>query len=140
MRNSALAIAPMVSSHAESGSGSTLLITCQMFVNAPDSTRTMSHGLVDSGSSTSFISERLAQSLRLPLSTQHIRISGITGISCGSPLQSVATFSISPLLPSSGRLLISAIVVPKVTCHATSNTFNARWNSSQGPTSCRSQL
>ncbi len=86
----------MVSSHAESGSGSMLFMMCQMFVNAPDGTRIATHGLVDSGSSTSFISERLAQSLRLPLSTQHVRISGITGISCGSPLQSVATFSILP--------------------------------------------
>ena len=100
----------MVSSHAESGSGSTLFMTCQMFVNAPDGTRITTHGLVDSCSSTprSYLNDCL--------NLQHIRISGITGMSRGSPLQSVATFSISPLLLSSERLLISAIVVPKVTC------------------------
>ncbi len=32
--SSALAVAPMVSSYAQSGSGTTLLMTCQMFVNA----------------------------------------------------------------------------------------------------------
>ena len=41
----ALAIAPMVSSHAESGYGSTLLMTCQMFVNAQDGTRIKACGL-----------------------------------------------------------------------------------------------
>ncbi len=82
VRNSALAIAPMVSSHTESGYGSTLLMTCQMFVNAPDGTRIMACGLLDS--------EPLAQFLRLPLSTQHIRISGTTDMSCRSSLQSVA--------------------------------------------------
>ncbi len=45
-------------------------------------------------------------------------------------MQSVATFSISPLLPSSERLLISAIFVPKVTCDLPTQPvyFNARWN------------
>ena len=60
--SSALAVAPMVSSYAQSGyaqsgSGTTLLMTCQMFVNAPDGTCVRARSLLDSGSSTSFISE-----------------------------------------------------------------------------------
>ena len=130
LHNSALAIAPMVSSFTQSGSGSTLLMTCQMFVNAPDGTCVRARGLLDSGSSTSFISERLAQSLRLSLSTQHIRISGITGMIRGSPLQSVATFSIAPLLSSTEKLQVSAIVVPRVTCDLPTQPvyFNSKWS------------
>ena len=127
---SSLAVAPMVSSHAQPGTGSTLLMTCQLLVHAPDGTRYQARGLLDSGSSTSFISERLAQTLRLPLSTQHIRISGITGMSQrGPPLQSVATFSISPLLASTEKLHVSAIVVPRVTCDLPTQPvhFNSKW-------------
>ena len=129
VHNSALAVAPMVSSYAQSGAGSSLLMTCQMFVNAPDGTRIRARGLLDSGSSTSFVSERLTQSLRLPMSTQHIRISGITGMSRGTPLQSIATFSISPLVSSSEKMQVSAIVVPRVTCDLPTQPvyFNANW-------------
>ncbi len=75
---------------------------------------------------TSFVSERLAQS---PLSTQNIRISGITGM---SPLQSIATFSISTMSTpvDHEKLQMSAIVVPRVTCDLPTQPvhFNAKWS------------
>ena len=53
-----------VSINAESGSsGSTLLMTCQMLVHAPDGYSVRVRGLLDSGSRASFISERMAQTL-----------------------------------------------------------------------------
>ena len=127
---STLAVAPMVSSCAQSGSGSTLLMICQILIHAPDGTCVRARGLLDLGSSTSFISGRLAQSLCLPLSTQHIRISGITGMTRGSPLQSVAAFTISPLLASTEKLQVSEIVVPRVTCDLPTQpvNFNTKWN------------
>ena len=128
--SSTLAVAPMVSTHTQSSSGSALLMTCQMLVHAPDGTCVRTCSLLDSGLSTSFISERMAQSVHLPLSTQHIRISGITGMSRGSLLQSVATFAISPLLSSTEKLQVSATVVPRVTCDLPTQPvpFNTKWS------------
>ena len=47
----------------------------------------------------------------------------------GPPLQSVATFSISPLLASTKKLQVSAIVVPRVTCDLPTQPvhFNSKW-------------
>ena len=131
---STLAVVPMVSSYAQSNSGGALLMTCQMFIHAPDGTCIRARGLLDSGSSASFISERVAQSLRLPLSTQHIRITGITGMSRGSPLQSVATLTISPLFSPTEKLTISAIVVPRVTCDLPTQPvhFDTKWSHLNG--------
>ena len=43
-----------------------LLMTCRVLVQAPDGTLVESRALLDSGSSASFVSERLVQSLSLP--------------------------------------------------------------------------
>ena len=109
-------------------------MTCQMLVHSPDGTCFRARGLIDSGSSTSFISERLAQSLRLPLSTEQVRILGITGMSHSSPLQSIATLMISPLLSSTEKLQVSAIVVPRVTCDLPTQSvhFNTKWSHLKG--------
>ena len=130
VESSSLAVAPMVSNNAQYGSGSVLLMTCQKLVYAPDGTYIQARGLLDSGSSISFVSERLAQFLRLPLSTQHIRISGITGVSRGFPLQSIATLTISHLLSSTEKLQVSANVIPRVTCdlHTQPVHFNTKLN------------
>ncbi len=44
----------------------TLLMTCRLVVCPPDGTRVEARALLDNGSSASFVSERLAQTLRLP--------------------------------------------------------------------------
>jgi len=64
---STLAAAPMVSSHAQPGSGSAPFMTCQMLVHAPDGNCVRACGLLDSDPSTSFTSKCLhvAQSLRM---------------------------------------------------------------------------
>ena len=51
-------------------------------------------------------------------------------MSQGSPLQSVATFTILPLLSSTKKVLVSAIVVPRVTCDLPTQPvhFNAKWS------------
>lgn len=51
-------------------------------------------------------------------------------MSRGSPLQSVATFTISPLLSSIEKPQVSAIVVPSVTCDLPTQPvhFNAKWS------------
>ena len=94
----------------------TLLMTCQVMVKAPDGSSVKARALLDSALSTSFVSERLAQGLCLPRSRHNIRISGVAGLSHQSPLQSVATLSISSVYPSDKNFFLSAIVVPRVTC------------------------
>ena len=108
---------PMVLSHTAAGvTSNTLLMTCQVLVKAPDNSSVKARALLDSASSTSFVSERLAQSLCLPRFHHNIRISGIAGLSHQSPLQSVATFNVSPVHTTAKSLSVSAIVVPRVTC------------------------
>ncbi len=91
-------------------------MTCQVLIHSPDGSSICARGLLDSGSTTSFVSERFAQSSQLLKSPQQIGISGIAGISHSSPLHSVATFKISPVLSPQDKMHISSIVVPRVTC------------------------
>ncbi len=72
--------------------------------------------LLDSASSASFVTERLARALNLPRSRQKTHISGVTGITTTSPLQSVASFSIITTSPPGETIDVVAIVSPIVTC------------------------
>ena len=70
---------------------------------------------MDSASSTSFASERLAQRLRLPRSRQLAQIAGIGGISHDSMNQTVVHFAVAPVWSSHKALQVEAFVLPKVT-------------------------
>ena len=93
-----------------------LLMTCRVLVCSPDGTSVEARALLDNASSASFVSERLAQTLRLSRINQKARISGVAGLSHHSSNQSVAQFSISPIQSPLKKIDITAIVVPKVTC------------------------
>ena len=94
----------------------TLLMTCRVLVCAPDGTRVEARALLDNGSSASFVSERLAQTLRLPRTSQRARISGVAGIQYHSSHQFAANFSISPVKSPHKKFEVTAIIVPRVTC------------------------
>lgn len=89
--------------------------------------------LLDSGSSASFISEHLAQSLRLPRSTQSTRISGVAGFVRNST-QPIITFSLSPICSPSEKLVVSAVIVPRVTCDLPLHPipFDDKWSHISG--------
>ena len=55
------------------GSKEVLLMTCRVEVTAPDSTVTQARALLDCAASTSLITERLANKLRLPRNAATIR-------------------------------------------------------------------
>ena len=57
-----------------------LLMTCQLRIVTTSGYVTKARALLDSASSTSFITERLAQHLRLPRSPRALQISGIGGV------------------------------------------------------------
>lgn len=85
-----------VLSHAAVGlSTSSLLMTCEVMIDAPDGSSVKARALLDSASSASFISESLAQSLSLPHSPQSARISGVAGLVHKSPLQAVTKLSVT---------------------------------------------
>ena len=70
-----------ISSYTATGfATNTLLMTCQVLVHSPDGIALKARALLDSGSSTSFVSDRLAQNLGLPRTSRAIKISGIAGI------------------------------------------------------------
>ena len=77
-----------------------LLMTCLVRVKSPDGASAVARALLDSASSATFISERLAQGLRLPRTKRDVVISGIAGLThksqTPSPL-SRSSLSISPL-------------------------------------------
>ena len=108
--------APIAASHATMGIKSDLLLmTCRIRVEAADGTYTEARAILDSGSSSSFISERLARTLRLPRSYLSARISGVAGFMHTST-QPVATFSVCSLHSLGRRFTTTAVIVPRVTC------------------------
>ena len=54
-------------------------MTCRVDVTAPDSSVTQAKALLDCAASTSLITERLANKLRLPRQRSHYKISGVAG-------------------------------------------------------------
>ncbi len=110
-------IGPVITTNAQaSPNWGTLLMTCQVVVSSPDGSRMKARALLDSASSTSFVSEGLGQALRLPRSSQSMKISGVAGLSHQSPLHSVATFDIAATSSPGEKLQVTAVVLPRVTC------------------------
>ena len=64
----------------------------------------------------SFVSERVAQALRLCRSSQTVRICGITGFSLENSHHSLTSFKIASIQAPSRELNVSAVIVPRVTC------------------------
>ena len=91
-------------------------MTSRVLVSSPNGSAVEVRALLDNASSTSFVSERLTQSLGLPRVHQNIQVSGIAGSSPKTPIQSIASFQISPTVHSGRSIDLTAIVMPKVTC------------------------
>ena len=121
---------PVVSNTAVGLKSNSLLMTSHVLVSTPDGSSIEARAILDSASSASFISERLAESLCLPHSNRNARISGITGISLKSPIQSIANFNISAVRSSSKKIGVTAVIIPRVTCNLPLHpiSFNLKWN------------
>ncbi len=120
----------VVSSNISTGALSdTLLMTCQVLMKALDGSKVKVRALIDSASSSSFVSERLVQNLCIPWSHHKITISGVAGLSSTSPLRSIATMEISPSHLSDQNLSITTVVAPRVTCDLPLNpvSFKSSW-------------
>ena len=107
----------IVSSAAVKVKSSSLLMTIE------------ARALLDNGSTSSFVSERLVQSLRLPRSQRSVRVSGIAGSLVSSAVWSIATFQISSAHSNGRKIDLTAVVLPKVTCNlpVTPVQFDLSW-------------
>ena len=111
-----------------------LLMTCRVRIDTPDGSTVEARGLLDSASSASFISERLAQSLCLHRTPQSARISGVAGLTHNSSMQSITNFTVSPVLFPDKKFDVTAVVVPRVTCNLPIESihFDPTWNHLSG--------
>ena len=90
-----------------------LLMTYRVIVSAPNGLYLQARAILDSASSASFFSERLAYILHLPF-THHVT-SIVAGLTCESTTHSVTTVSVSAVSSLSNQITIPAVVIPKVT-------------------------
>ena len=104
-------------------------MTCRVLVRAPDGSSVEARALLDSASSASFVSERLAQCLRLPRLRQGARIMGIGGLSHESSTQALTRFVVSPARDRGREIDVSAVILPRVTCELPlqSVPFKTEW-------------
>ena len=118
---------PISSNTAVGMKSSTLFMTCRVLVGAPDGPSVEVRAILDSALSASFILECLAQSLCLPHSNESAKISGIIGLSHKSPIQFIASFSVSAVKSSSKKIGVTTVVVSLVMCFYPI-PFDLKWN------------
>ena len=82
----------------------------------------------------SFVSERVAQALRLRRSSQVVRICGITGFSLENNNRSITSFKIASVHTPSRQLGVNAVIVPHVTCDLPTHPvpLNPEWEHIKG--------
>ena len=110
-----------------------LLMTCRVVIRTTDNYIIQARALLDSGSSTSFITEHLTQQLHLPRKQRYIQVDGIGGI-MNKASRSVVQFFVQPLNQSRTSLKVEAIVLPKVTSNLPVNPIpkDRNWTHLEG--------
>ena len=103
-----------------------LLMTCRVLVQSVDGTLVESRALLDSGSSTSFVSECLSKSLCLPRSSQNTLTSGIACFSSKTSSHSTTQFCVRSIHDTTKLFHINAMNVPKVTCDLPLHSLSSR--------------
>ena len=93
-----------------------LLMTCCIEVRAPDGSYLRARALLDSASSTSFVTDRLTQLLRLPRSREFAQISGIGGTHCQSEVHPVTRFKVSSPCAPDQVIDVQAVVLRRIIC------------------------
>ena len=100
-------------------------MTCRVMFTSSNGLSVEARCLLDNGSSASFISEHVAQCLRLPRHFRSVCVSGITGMSNN---RHVSRLYVSPVNNSQRRFDITAIIVPSVTCDLPTQPINIKTN------------
>ena len=68
-------------------------------VTTPERYKTQARAMLDSASLSSFITERLAQRLRLPRHCHHVQVASIGGPACGPSSYSVVSLHVASMCP-----------------------------------------
>ena len=104
-------------------------MTCCVLVLSLDSDcpPVEARAILDSASSASFISERLAQSLCLPRLHQSTKIIGVACLSSKSPIQSITKFGVTATRKSVGQLLWYPVSLA-IYLFIIIISFDSRWN------------
>ena len=107
-----------------------LLMTCRVLASGLDGSTTQARALLDSASSTSFVTEHLAQLLCLPRSRQVARIAGIGGMSCSSQHHPIVRFTVARVDSTGESFGVKAMVLPKVTSELPTQPvpFSRQWH------------
>ena len=114
-------------------SSNILLMTCQVMVETPEGI-VKARALLDTGSSASFVTERLAQTLHLRRFTQDAKICGIAGIPHSDGKQAVTQFLVSSAHSPGMRYNVNAFIVPQITGNqpVCAVSLNQNWKHIEG--------
>ncbi|XP_066585494.1 uncharacterized protein [Prorops nasuta] len=93
---------------------SVLLDTFSASIDAPDGSRIIVRGLLDTGSETSFISENLAQQLRIPRKRINATIHGVA-LTSAQNVRAEAQITLHSLSRHGVSLDVTAIILPTIT-------------------------
>ena len=106
-----------VSSHASHSEkcDHVLHMTCRVKVIAPNGYTTQARALLDSGSSTSFVSGGLVQHLRLSRTRRSLSISGIGGLEARSAARGLVHFEVTGTRGKGKTIPVEAVVMKTVT-------------------------
>ena len=88
-------------------------MTCRVEVTAPDSSVTQARALLDCAASTSLITERLANKLRLPRQHSNHKIKGVAGFDVRP--RGTVKFKVAGVRGGGKPIEVEASVLPKVT-------------------------
>ena len=111
-----------------------LLMMCKVQLLGPDGSTTQARALLDSASSTSFITERLAQILGLKRKRVDVSITGIGGNSPPLSSRGAVDFRVTSLKSGGRQFAVQALVLRKVTSDLPSSPtpFNDKWKHLSG--------
>lgn len=88
-------------------------MTCKILVTGPDGSSAATWALIDTRSSASFITERLAQMVRLRKTKRSIEICGISGQTIKSSTTVVVQFRASPIMREGKIIVVTALILDK---------------------------
>lgn len=105
---------PEARTHAAQVGQTVLLATALVDLEADNGHRVTVRALIDQGSDTTFVTENVAQQLRLPRHTVHVPITGMGGTSAGVA-KSRVNLSVLSRMSNTFRLPVQALVFSKLT-------------------------
>ena len=107
---------------------------CQLRVVTANDCVTKARALLDSASSTSFITERLAQHLRLPRIRRSLQISEIGGVNTRLTSRGVVQFGVTDLRRDGNHMPVEAVVLTKITSELPIHhiSFDVKWKHLEG--------